>query len=174
MISSISLKLLHKNRCIKRKPVISRILFQDNHLSNAFSYAASKLERKGTIAAKSNLHPAGVYLALIPYGIRRWALTPPLHNHLLMGYGLRNNQPSERRRIIAAHTFALALLIKCVALRFASLGRTGILLFCGTVLTLTRTWLSQAARLFGCPDFPHEKIRAIILRLSFLIIIQEN
>jgi len=37
---------------------------------------------KGTIAAKSNLHPAGVYLALIPYGIRRWALTPPLHNHL--------------------------------------------------------------------------------------------
>ncbi len=108
------------------------------------------------MAAKPNLHPVGVYLALCPYGKRRWALTPPLHNHLLMGYGLRNNQPSERRRIIAAHTFALALLIKCVTLRFASLGRTGILLFCGTVLTLTRTKLSLATRLFGCPDFPHK------------------
>ena len=38
---------------------------------------------KGTAAATSNLHPAGVYHALHPYRQRRWALTPPLHNHLL-------------------------------------------------------------------------------------------
>ena len=43
--------------------------------------------------------------------------------------------PAHRSRLRAAHS---------------------ILLFCGTVLTLTRTWLSQATCLFGCPDFPHE------------------
>ncbi len=59
------------------------------------------------------------------------------------------------------------LCVKLIACRFST--SHSILLFCGTVLTLTRTWLSQATCLFGCPDFPHKVLKpCAIIRLLFI------
>ena len=49
------------------------------------------MEEKGITTANSNLHPVGVYLALVSYEIRRWSLThavaQSLHKSLVPVYG---------------------------------------------------------------------------------------
>ncbi len=85
----------------------SRYLFQDNHLSNAFFLMQlPNWKEKGTIAAKSNLHPAGVYLALCPYGNKAVgsysavAQSPP-------AYGVRQMlKPSKRAHFAQNQDFS--------------------------------------------------------------------
>ncbi len=183
---------------IKRKPVISRILFQDNHLSNAFFYAAfrhfaqakSNLKRKrhrcrnlklascrglpcpsslqtkavgsySAVAQSLSLleHCSCRYLALLAW----YQLTVSISYAAQVRF--RPVWLAIQQAATASHTLWLRFArLSAVALKLALLS---ILLFCGTFLTLARTWLSQAACLFGCPDFPHKtKFCAIILRLS--------
>ena len=102
---------------------------------------------------------------------QRWALTPPLHNRCTAPI------PPVQSKIASLPTLSLrsqrrsskvfVLCVKLIACRFST--SHSILLFCGTVLTLTRTWLSQATCLFGCPDFPHKVLKpCAIIRLLFI------
>lgn len=119
--------------------------------------------RKGTHSCKFKLAPDWGLPCLKPLGFsggllpRRCTITAHIPNRL------------SNQRFVRSLRFRSVHNGDCLRTHFfyskSKKVSHSILLFCGTVLTLTRTWISQAICLFGCPDFPHEKIN-LFARLS--------